>query len=153
MKEILIRAALRKDVVPIRRILALYAKQKIVLPRTSDEISRHISNFRVAEKNGKVIGCCAYRDYGNGLFEIRSLAVSPHNKGRGAGTELVKYMIKDISSRGKVKIFALTTSPAFFKKFRFKLVGKEMFPQKIWYDCSKCPKLDKCDEEALLLVP
>ncbi|HBC86527.1 MAG TPA: N-acetyltransferase [Lentisphaeria bacterium] len=153
MNKISIRAARNKDVRPIRRILAPYAKKKIVLPRTAVEITRHVRNFCVAEKDGEIIGCCAFRDYGNNLFEIRSLAVNARNAGSGIGSRLVEFLIREIASRGKVKIFALTTSPGFFQRFGFKTVEKDMFPQKIWHDCSKCPKLNDCDEEALLLEP
>ena len=135
----------------ICRILAPFAKKKIILPRDPVEVSRHIRNFCVAEKNGRVIGCCAFRDYGNKLFEIRSLAVSPRNAGGGIGTKLVNFLIEKISGYGHVHIFALTTSAAFFNRLGFKTVEKDMFPQKIWSDCSKCPKLNDCDEEAVML--
>ena len=52
----------KKDIDAICRILAPYARKKIVLPRDPVEVSKHISNFCVAEKNGRVIGCCAFRD-------------------------------------------------------------------------------------------
>jgi len=152
MEKIQIRNAEKKDVDSICRILSPYAKRKLVLPRTPEEISTHVRNFCVAEKNGRVIGCCAYRDYGSNLFEIRSLAVSSRSAGAGAGSRLVKFMIARIARKG-VKIFALTTSAGFFHRFGFRTVEKDMFPQKIWSDCSKCPKLNDCDEEAVLLEP
>jgi amino-acid N-acetyltransferase len=128
-----------------------YAKKKIVLPRDPLEISRHIHNFCVAEKNGRIIGCCAFRDYGNSLFEIRSLAVNSRNVGGGVGSKMVNFLKERISCLGRVHVFALTTSPGFFNRLGFRTVEKDMFPQKIWSDCSKCPKLDDCDEEAVLI--
>ena len=151
MQKILIRMAEKRDVDSICRILAPYARRKIVLHRSPAEISRHLKNFCVAEKNCRVIGCCAFRDYGNNLFEIRSLAVTSRNFGSGIGSGLVKFLRDRISEKGRVKIFALTTSPGFFNRLGFKTVEKELFPQKIWSDCSKCPKLNDCDEEAVLL--
>ncbi|HCE42415.1 MAG TPA: N-acetyltransferase [Lentisphaeria bacterium] len=153
MDKIQIRSAGKKDVEPICRLLSQYASRKLVLPRSQDEISRHVRNFCVAEKNGRVIGCCAFRDYGCGLFEIRSLAVSPRSVGSGTGSRLVDFMIDRLVGKDKVKIFALTTSAGFFHRFGFRTVEKDMFPQKIWSDCSKCPKLNDCDEEAVLLEP
>jgi amino-acid N-acetyltransferase len=151
MQKIQIRLAEKKDIDAICRILAPYARKKIVLPRDPVEVSRHIHNFCVAEKDGRVIGCCAFRDYGNCLFEIRSLAVSSRNVGGGTGSKMVNFLKDEISGQGRVKIFALTTSAGFFHRLGFRTVEKDMFPQKIWSDCSKCPKLDDCDEEAVML--
>lgn len=151
MQKIQIRMAEKKDIEAICRILAPYARKKIVLPRDPVEVSRHMHNFCVAEKNGRVIGCCAFRDYGNRLFEIRSLAVSSRNVGGGIGSKMVNFLKERISSHGNVKVFALTTSAGFFHRLGFHTVEKDMFPQKIWSDCSKCPKLNDCDEEAVMI--
>ncbi len=153
MEKILIRSAARKDIESICKLLQPYAKKKLVLPRTPVEIGRHIRNFCVAERKGRIIGCCAFRDYGNSLFEIRSLAVAQRSTGAGTGSKLVKFMIGRIAEKGDVRIFALTTSAPFFHRFGFKTVEKDLFPQKIWSDCTKCPKLNDCDEEAVLLEP
>ena len=151
MQKIQIRIAEKNDASAICRILAPYARKKIVLPRTPEEISRHIHNFCVAEKSGRIIGCCAFRDYGNTLFEIRSLAVSARNAGGGVGSKMVNFLKEKISEHGDVKVFALTTSAGFFHRLGFHTVEKDMFPQKIWSDCSKCPKLNDCDEEAVMI--
>ncbi len=153
MQNILIRNAEKRDAGPIRKLLAHYAKQKIVLPRTQEEIAKHMHCFCVAEKNKRVVGCCAYRDYGNHLYELRSLAVGARSANKGVGSLLVKFMVAKIAEKGDVKIFALTTSAGFFHRFKFRTVEKDLFPQKIWSDCSKCPKLNDCDEEAVLLEP
>ena len=137
MQKIQIRVAEKKDIDAICRILAPYARKKIVLPRDPVEVSRHIHSFCVAEENGRIIGCCAFRDYGNSLFEIRSLAVSSRNVGGGTGSKMVGFLKERISGQGDVKIFARTTSAAFFHRLGFRTVEKDMFPQKIWSDCSK----------------
>ena len=51
---------------------------------------------------------------------------------------------------GIKRIFALTLSPDFFKKYGFKKIDKSMLPQKIWTDCFVCPKFSKCDEVAYI---
>ena len=151
MQKIQIRMAEKRDIEAICRILAPYARKKIILPRDPIEVSKHLRNFCIAEKNARVIGCCAFRDYGNRLFEIRSLAVSSRNVGGGIGSKMVNFLKERISSHGDVKIFALTTSAGFFHRLGFRTVEKDMFPQKIWSDCSKCLKLNDCEEEAVMI--
>ena len=49
------------------------------------------------------------------------------------------------------KIFALTYRDNFFCNLGFRIVEKDMFPEKIWSDCVLCPKQNCCDEIAVLL--
>ncbi len=146
-----IRRAVPGDVSRIQRLLAHFAADRLLLPRKGADIAAHLENFIVAEKNGRFAGCCAVRDYGNSLFEVRSLAVLEEFGGHGIGSELVKYALDRLREHGKCRVFALTYRGAFFRRLGFHTVDKEMFPEKIWSDCANCPKKDKCDEEALLL--
>lgn len=149
--EFVIRQAVKEDAEKIASLLAPYAEQKLLLPRTPDEISSHIANFKVAEKDGLIVGCCALRNYGNSLFEIRSLAVEKKYNNLGIGSALVQACLKKAARNGKARVFALTYRPELFKRLGFKSVSKTLFPQKIWTDCSVCSKRHNCDEEAVLL--
>ena len=42
-----------------------------------EDILEKIRNFKVAEHNGVFMGCCALRNYGGSLYEVRSLAIVP----------------------------------------------------------------------------
>ena len=147
------RPAVVTDSQAIADLINIYAMQELVLFRTKADIIKHISNFIVAEdSDDKVIACCAARDFSNGLFEIRSLAVNPEKKGLGYGRIVIKATINRLLAKGVAKkIFALTYQGGFFEKMGFHKVNKEIFPEKIWSDCSNCPKKDCCDEEAYLL--
>ncbi len=146
-----IRPARKGEAEIISRILNKYARRKLLLPRTADDILRHISNFCVAVSGGEIVGCCATRSYGRGLFEVRSLAVVPGFTGQGIGSRLVKHCVRRIGRQPGTRIFALTYRADLFRRLGFRDVEKEMFPEKIWSDCSICPKRSRCDEEALLL--
>jgi amino-acid N-acetyltransferase len=101
--------------------------------------------------DGEICGCCAVRDFDNDLLEVRSLVVKPGLEGKGIGRAMVEAIIAGLKlKRKKFCLFALTYQKLFFQKLGFHLVVKEMFPQKIWSDCSKCPKKDNCDESALV---
>jgi len=44
----------------------------------------------------------------------------------------------------------LTLSRHFFSRLGYSEIEKEYFPQKIWRDCTRCPKLMACDETAMV---
>ena len=72
-------------------------------------------------------------------------------RGRGIGRELMRACLADAPKLGIGRIFALTYETGFFERFGFRVVDKNMFPQKVWVDCLQCPKFPNCDEVALVL--
>ena len=149
-----VRPAGLNDVDAIFELLELYVAEGVVLKRTREDIRFFIGNFVVAEHAGQVCGCAALRDFGNDLLELRSVVIQPQFQGKGVGRVLVEELIENLrKQRSGWRLFTLTTTPAFFKKLGFKEVEKELFPEKIWSDCSKCPKFHCCDEVALLMTP
>ena len=149
-----IRAARKSDAAHIAGLLAPYAQTGVVLPRTEDEIRLHIQNFLVMEADGAgkpgIWGCVALRDYGAGLFEVRSLAVSATESGMGLGSRLIAAAVDEARRRGAARVFALTLRANLFQRLGFLVVAKELFPQKVWTDCKSCKKLHCCDETAVL---
>lgn len=149
----IIRKASPDDVENIFGLLELYTAQGIVLRRSREDILHYLPNFRVAESAGIVCGCCAVRDFGNGLREIRSLVIHPEFQGCGIGKAILLDVIADIKQKEQPgRLFTLTMQVEFFSRLGFREVAKENFPEKIWSDCSKCPKFDRCDEVAMLFV-
>ena len=147
-----VRMAKLADVEEIHAILQEYALQGLLLPRTKEDLSRRIGNFRICEKDGFFAGCAALRDYGEGLYEVRSLAVKKSLRGEGIGSLLVSGILELLKKEGKAgRVFALTYRASFFCRLGFRIVSKELFPQKIWSDCSICPKAACCDETAVLI--
>lgn len=148
-----VRAASPQDVASIHALLEPYAEKKVVLRRSQEDILNYIGNFVVAELDGRICGCGAARDFGNDLFEVRSLVVDPSIQKMGIGRAIVNFFINrfKVQKRKNWKLFALTMTPGFFISLGFREVPKEMFPEKIWADCLKCAKFDCCDETAVLL--
>lgn len=148
---IAVRAAQPSDVQAIHDLLLIYSRQRIVLERSVADIQHYLGNFLVAEMEGKFAGCVAVRDFGNHLLEVRSLAVVPELVGSGVGRALVEYAVeKQKKTHEHFRLFALTLQPEFFKRLGFEVVGKELFPEKIWSDCLNCPKKECCDEYAVM---
>ena len=146
-----VRGAVKTDIPGIHELLSIYAKQQIILTRSPKDIEEFLENFVVALWEGNLCGCCAVRDFDNDLLEVRSLVVKPGLEGKGIGRAMVEAVIAGLKlTREHFCLFALTYQTAFFKKLDFHLAAKEMFPQKIWSDCVKCPKKDHCDELAVV---
>ena len=149
--EIIIRKATDTDINSIISLMEGYVEQGLLLPLETDDILARINSFAVAVIDDKCIGCAAIRDFGNNLYEIRSLAVNPEYTGAKTGSKLVTFLIEDsVPSEGR--IFALTYRTSFFERLGFTQTSKQLFPEKIWHDCEKCPKKEHCDEAAVMMT-
>ena len=147
----LLRPARIEEAGDIARLLLTYAMKDLLLPRSEQEIQDQIDHFLVADLAARVVGCVSLRDYGNGLWEVRSLAVRQEAEGHGLGTELVQAAVALARARQAERIFALTLRPHLFTRLGFAVVEKELFPEKVWTDCERCTKREFCDETAVLL--
>ncbi|MDP2942568.1 MAG: N-acetyltransferase [Candidatus Omnitrophota bacterium] len=138
-----------KDTKAIHRLIGYYSKRNMLLPRKLNDICESIRDFWVYEDR-KVLGCAALHVYAGDLAEIRSLAVDSGKRGKGIGGELLNACLDEAKRLGIKKAFALTLTPAFFRKYGFKHIDKSKLPQKIWTDCAVCSKFAKCDEVAYI---
>ena len=149
---IVFRHAVPDDVPTIHELVCLYAKERLLLPRPAEDILEKIGNFHILELDGRPVGCAALRNYGNSLYEIRSLAVRKEYLNRRLGSRMVEGLLQLLRDKGEpARVFALTYRDNFFIQHGFRIVDKKMFPEKIWSDCAVCPKKDRCDEIAVLL--
>ena len=147
----IIRAAAIDDVPYIHHLLEIYAAQGNLLPRTMNELYRHLRDFFVIEVAGKVAGCAALEIFTENLGEVRSLVVDDAFKGQGLGRMLVQRLIEEARAIGLKRLMALTYVVPFFHKLGFKTVAKDTLPEKVWGICVKCYKFNHCDETAVLL--
>ena len=149
-QKIVIRKAEEKDVPAIYQILAVFAEQRLLLPRPQMDILLQIDTFHVACVDGEVAGCAALRDYGNELYEVRSLAVAEKFQNMRLASKLDTGQMNLLAGK-KARLFALTYRDNFFRNLGFRIVEKTLFPEKFWSDCERCPKKDHCDEIAVLM--
>ena len=149
---IAVRAAEKTDIDAIFALLEKFSGSGVILPRSKADIEFYLGNFRVAVCGDRIVGCAAVRDFGNDLLEVRSLAVLPEMHGRGVGKAIIAAIVGQLHrTRKNWRLFALTQRPEFFRTQGFREVPKALFPEKIWSDCSKCVKRQRCDEAAVLL--
>lgn len=152
------RSARMSDAAAVHRVIAHYAGEGLLLPRTEAEIREHISRFLVlVEKRGKeekVLGCVALEPYGPDLAEVRSLAVAPEarGKGRNVGDRLMKAAMDTARRRKIARLFAVTHRPDFFSRYGFTPGPRQSVPEKVERDCVGCPKERKCTLVATVAV-
>ena len=152
------RTARIGDASAVHRVIAHYAGEGLLLPRTEAEIRDHIGRFIVLiERRGKderVLGCLALEPYGPDLAEIRSLAVAPdaRGEGRNVGDRLMKAAMDTARRRKIARLFAVTHRPEFFSRYGFTPGPRQAVPEKVERDCATCPKEKKCTLVATIAV-
>src|SRR6202162_1661194 len=152
------RTARIGDAAAVYRVIAHYAGEGLLLPRTEGEIRDHIDHFLVLveKRNGeeKVLGCVALEPYGSDLAEIRSLAVAPDARGQGrnVGDRLMKAAMDTARRRKIARLFAVTHRPEFFSRYGFNPGPRQIMPEKIERDCITCPKEHRCKLVATVAV-
>jgi amino-acid N-acetyltransferase len=132
-------------------MIAHYASQGLMLPRSHSALHEALTNYVVAHHDGSVIGCGGLEQYSSSTAEIFGLATSPGNSVRGTGSAIVQALIEKARAERISHVFALTLAPAFFQKMGFRTVQHTDLPMKVWKDCIACPKYGNCDEIAMVL--
>jgi amino-acid N-acetyltransferase len=141
------------DVPALEVLMAPYVATGDLLPRSNYDLCRHIKEYVVAEAaDGRVVGCGSLKIYSRQLGEIAALALLPAYQGEGLGRALADAIIAEGRAAGLEELLALTRKPAFFLALGFLPTERERFPLKVWADCARCPRQDRCDEIAVVLT-
>jgi amino-acid N-acetyltransferase len=149
--EFSLRPARLADVPAIHALLREQAAAGNLLPRTQENLVRHVRDFVVAERDGALAGVGALEIMGPDLGEVRSLAVSPAFQRQGIGEQVTRTLIEHARALGLKRLMALTYVPGFFGRLGFEVVSKDDLPEKVWQVCVKCYKFNRCDEIAVML--
>jgi amino-acid N-acetyltransferase len=146
-----VRPARIADVPLIHHFLEIYATKGNLLPRTMNEIYRHLRDFFVIEVDEQVVAIGALEIFTEDLGEVRSLVVAEEYERRGLGRLMVQRIIAEARQLGLRRLIALTYVPTFFHKLGFVTVAMDTLPEKVWNVCVKCYKYNNCDEIAVQL--
>jgi amino-acid N-acetyltransferase len=147
----MIRPAKLQDVPRIQQIINSHAELGKMLFKSYAQLYEDLRDFAVYEQDGEVRGCVALGIIWADMAEVRSLAVDHEQRGKGIGSQLVRWCIDDARRLGIRKLMSLTYEERFFSKFGFVVVNKDTLPLKVWSDCVRCPKNLACDEIAMVL--
>lgn len=122
-----------------------------MLPRSLTELFEHVRDYTVlVNDEEKVLGCCALQSTWDGLAELKALAVADEVQGLGKGRELVEAALSEAQNLGIECVFTLTNKMAFFEKLEFVPIDMRELPQRVWSECTSCPKfMVACDEVAM----
>ena len=91
--DAVIRPARTTDVESIRRLIDLYAPQRILLSKATVTLYEDVQEFWIAEVAGQVAGCGALHVMWEDLAEVRTLAVDPAFCGKGVGHLLLDRLL------------------------------------------------------------
>jgi len=146
-----IQPARIEDCEAICQLVNHYAELGKMLHRSMESIYGEVREFHVAEDNGEIVGCVAVDVLWADLAEVKSLAVSPQRTRQGIGHKLMDTAIADARRLGVGRLFALTYEMDFFRNWGFEQIDRATLPDKVWRECIACPKVDACDETAMLV--
>lgn len=150
-----------EDAPRLQALVAPYAAQDVMLPRTVESIVQTLPDWVVAaaetpaQAGRQVVGGVCLTALAPELAEVRSLVVDSDWQGKGIGRRLVARVVEMARARGYLQLCALTLVPEFFLDMGFRPVDVADISPKVWVDCQHCPKYECCDEYALVvdLVP
>ena len=154
----LLRKARNSDVQQIRALINEMAarvdedyKHGHMLPRSLTELYEHIRDYSVVvDEDDNVVGCCALHSCWEGLAELKALAVDDSLQGQGWGRRLVDAALAESDELGIDCVFTLTNKHDFFDKLGFRAIEMWKLPQRVWSECTNCPKfMVACDEVAM----
>jgi amino-acid N-acetyltransferase len=107
----------------MRRLVELFASERILLAKAPVQYYEDVQEFFVAELDGRIVGCAALHVLWEDLAEIRSVAVDPAAQGHGVGSSLVRRVLEVARELGIERIFVLTFEVAFFERFGFREIA------------------------------
>ncbi|MGI8667755.1 MAG: amino-acid N-acetyltransferase [Jatrophihabitans sp.] len=117
--DALVRRARTSDVLAIKALVDAYTGQRLLLTKDTVTLYEDVQEFRVAERDGHVVGCGAMHVLWQDLGEIRTLAVAPEYRGRKIGDQLLAELIGGARELGLQRLFALTFQIGFFSRHGF----------------------------------
>jgi amino-acid N-acetyltransferase len=110
-------------------------------------VRENLGEFLVAERDGRVTGCCGLEIYGTDAL-LRSVAVAPSERGGGTGARLVERALSGAVERGLASITLLTTTAAgYFPRFGFREIDRGDVPDLVRESkefLSVCPSTATC---------
>lgn len=126
-----VRPARIDDIPDMLQIMQDYIEKGYLVPRTSDSISKQLSDFVVYSIDNAIHGCGALHDFEDGrVAEIAAIAVAANYRSFGVGEVIVRHLIATARMRGFKKIFLLTTQALdWFYPFGFRDGSIEDLPQ------------------------
>ena len=139
------------DAPAISKLIEPFARADQMLPRPLTEIIENLRDYKLAFGGDTLVAVVALHIMPPDTAEVRALAVAEDWQGRGLGRQLVQLCLDDAKSLGVPQAFTLTLQPGFFSRLGFTVSDRDKLTHKVWTECYKCPKFDRCDEIAMTI--
>ena len=94
----------------ITKLFHLEAKDREVLGDPVGKIIEPGGQIFVAVRDGEVIGCCGLIAMGEGAYELSKMAVAEQERGRGAGRQLLEWIVGEMRRQGARRLYLETNS-------------------------------------------
>ncbi len=91
---VVVRPARTSDVRAIRSLVAPLAERRVLLNKEAVAYYESVTDFVVAEVDGRVVGCGALHVLWEDLGEVRTLAVDDSVLGTGVGTAVLERLVE-----------------------------------------------------------
>lgn len=117
--EITIRAAQTEDVPAVANLIEPFVRQRMLLPRTTEELRALMRNGFVAESDGQFVGFAAVDIYSKKLAEVQCLAVASGYQRRGIGKRLVEACVQCAQENDVLELMVITASENLLKACGF----------------------------------
>ena len=126
------RRAQLLDVLQICALVNRYAAEKLMLPRTSEQVALELDNYVVtSDTDGRVLACAAIYEYSPSVAEIASVAVDEAMFGNGLGTQAVLAAERIAAGRGFEEVFAMSLAGSFFESLGYAETPLAAYPEKL----------------------
>jgi amino-acid N-acetyltransferase len=146
-----VRRAESKDVAGIAALVATWAEEDILLPRSAADVAAALRDYVVAvDARGRVVVCAALREYAPSLAELVSVAVARDAHGRGLGRLVVAEVERLAVARGHERLFAHTVNAPFFEAIGYDVVERSRYPEKVGRSHTACVERNLVGEPAVL---
>lgn len=89
----------------IASLFRIEEKDRITLGDPQGKIVAAGGQVYVAADGDAVVGCAALIRFGEGVYELSKMAVSPHTRGQGIGRRLLGYVIQQARTMGAHTVF------------------------------------------------
>lgn len=116
----------------IRRLIDVYASNRILLNKATVTLFEDVQEFWVAENDGAVVGCGALHVMWEDLAEVRTIAADPAVRGTGVGHLLLARLLDVARELGVRRVFVLTFEVDFFTAHGFEPISGTPVPHEVY---------------------
>ena len=128
----LVRRARTSDVRAIRDLVEPLTATRVLVAKDAVAYYEGLQQFRVAEVDGRVLGCGALHVLWEDLAEVRTLAVHEDAVGRGIGGQVLEALLQDARDLGIDRVFCLTFEVDFFTRHGFSPIEGQSVPPEVY---------------------